>query len=368
MKKFDKIPFEEIVAALLDNQKPFSAVYLHRFSDLEPKQVKVLREAWPKVETERRYNLICDLNELASVETVVMFSQAADVALDDAEERTRAEAIDLLTNLEDLTHGQHLIQMLKTDPSEGVREHAAIGLGFYVYMSEMEEIDPKLSEQVTVALLDTFKSKDSPAVRRRCLEALGYSSDPQVPILIEGAFHADKPEWIASALFAMGRSGMERWGDHIKEALEMDHPDILLEAVRAAGELSVTDARPTLLKMAALESTSNEALQYASIWALSQIGGDEVQEVFDEISKKAEEEEDEDMLEFIEEAQENLEFSQEVGANMDLWDMDPEEFTHDPRVIDLENMGDDLDEFEDEEEDEEEDHSPDNGKKKHKHH
>jgi hypothetical protein len=328
----------------LDNDKPFPAVYLHRFSDLDPNQEKILREAWPKVDVERRFNLIHDLDELATAETVVMFTEVAEIALEDGEAKIRAAAIDLLTDLEDSTHGKLLVQLLKEDTSDLVREHAAIALGFYVYLNALEEIDPKMAILVEDALITTFKSKESPDIRRRCLESLGYSLRNEVPIIIEGAYHSDKTDWVSSALFAMGRSGLERWYDHVLESLSRDEPEILLEAARAAGELYIADALPALLKLVEAENYQGEALQYASIWALSQIGGDQVRDTFDELAAKADEEGDEELLSFLDDAMENLEFNQDMENDLELLEIDLEEMARSGRLIDLDNPTDGEDE------------------------
>ncbi|HZU87402.1 MAG TPA: HEAT repeat domain-containing protein [Anaerolineaceae bacterium] len=348
MKKFDKIPFEQIIAALLDNDKPFPPIYLHRFSDLEPKQAKALREAWPRVDAERRFNLIHDLDELASADTVVIFTETAEIALDDADAKIRAAAIDLLSSLEDATHTKQLVQLLTKDPSELVREHAAIALGFYMYLHEMEEINPEVGAQIEKALFDTFKSKEDANVRRRCMESLGYSSRKDMLIILEGAFHSSESQWIASALFAMGRSGLERWNSHILEALEGDDPEIVLEAARAAGELGITEAVPMLTKMVEDENKPGEAVYYAAIWALSAIGGQEVRETLEKVGEKAAEEDDEELISFLEDALENLDFAEKLENGLDMLDLDLEEMVRSGRMIDLEAPLADLEE-EDEE-------------------
>lgn len=346
MKKYEKISFEQIVSELLDNENPFPPVYLHRFSDLDPKQVKVLRDAWPRVDAERRYNLIRDLDELASAETVVMFTDAAEIALDDSEAKTRAAAIDLLTSLEDTGNALRMVKLLTKDPNEMVREHAAIALGFYMYLYALEEIEPKTGDLVKEAVLNTFKSQDALSVRRRCLEALGYSDHKEVDDILERAFHSNDAEWVASSLFAMGRSAQIHWQDHILEALERHESEIVLEAVRAAGELNLSDAEPALIHLIEDENVPGEAVFYATIWALSQIGGKNARETLEKLGEKAEEESDDELLSFIEDALENLDFNEDMDAGLDMLEMDLAEMAG-GRVVDLENLPDDFDEDDD---------------------
>ncbi|MCE1255604.1 MAG: hypothetical protein LWX83_18895, partial [Anaerolineae bacterium] len=74
------IPFDQVIAALLDNNKSFSPTYLHRFSDLSPADVKELKKVWLNVDTDRRASLLSDLEDLNNNDTLVFFDEVSRIA------------------------------------------------------------------------------------------------------------------------------------------------------------------------------------------------------------------------------------------------------------------------------------------------
>jgi HEAT repeat protein len=95
---------------------------------------------------------------------------------------------------------------------------------------------------------------------------------------------------------------------------------VRLAAVQAAGELGLKLARPLLLRL--LEDEFDEAIAGAAIWSLSQIGGEDVriylQNLLDNI------EDDDDQVAFLEEALDNLAFTEDM-AIFDLLAFDADE-------------------------------------------
>jgi hypothetical protein len=89
--------------------------------------------------------------------------------------------------------------------------------------------------------------------------------------------------------------------------------------VRAAGELEAAGARRPLLKIIKSQFEGSE-IRMAAIWSLSKIGGEKVRDTFE---KLLEESEDEAELDILDEALENLEFTE--GFNkFGMIDYDPE--------------------------------------------
>ena len=118
-------------------------------------------------------------------------------------------------------------------------------------------------------------------------------------------------QWQASALFAMGRSVDNRWEKYILESLD-SQDEIQFEAVRAAGELELESARERLLEMLKNEDEElDDDLRDAAIWSLTKIGGEDVRDV---IEKMIDETDDEEELEFLQNALDNLEFTE--GAEL----------------------------------------------------
>jgi HEAT repeat protein len=344
--KRTQVSFKQVIDDLLNNDKPFSPVHLHRFSDIDPADLAAVRIAWPQIAVERRLSLLQDLEDLAETDTLVSFDDLARFALEDTDPHVRTVAIRLLWESEDAHLIPIFIKMMRTDPDDLVRATAASGLGLFVYLGELEDISEEKRKQLEDSLLSVYQSNDKPIVRRRALEALGYSSREEVPAFIEAAYQSSDKEWLASALFAMGRSADERWEKQVLAMLDHSEPEVRLEAIRAAGELELAEARKPLLVLLKEDEGLDFDLRSATIWSLSQIGGVGVRELFERLADKTEDEDEEFILE---EALDNLSFKEGSGS-FGMFDLMPtidEEHTH---IVDI------NEENEDEEDDEEEDY------------
>lgn len=305
MKK--ETPFQTILDALLDESTAFPARYLARFSDLEPEQLEALAAVWPRVSLQRKVALLEDLQDLIEDDTLVSFEAFARARLNDPDAAVRAGALRLLIECEDVHLIPELLDLLNADDEPEVRAAAAVVLGQFIYLGELEKIPAELLRQVEDHLLAATRDA-YPIVRRRSLEALGTSSRPELPALIEAAYHEDDPEWVVSALFAMGRSGDTRWSKQILSKLNHPKQSIRTEAMQAAAELGLQAARPALLDQ--LEDEDDLLVRHEIIWALSQIGGEGVRERLEEL---ADAEADDEEAEFLEEALSNLAFTEDTS-------------------------------------------------------
>ena len=315
-------PFQIVVDALLDKNTPFLARYLHRFSDITPTDLALLLKAWPQITPQRKYTLLEDLEELAETDTLTNFGDMARPLLKDADPQVRIRAIRLLWEDEDKKLVPIFLTLLNEDEESEVRAAAANALGLFIYQGELEKIPAQLHHQIEDDLLKVATSAKETLVRRRALESLGYSGRAEVIPLIEAAYQAKDPDWVVSALFAMGRSGDERWKKQILSELHAPDEDIRSEAIHAAGELELATARPLLLDM--LEDEEDLELRRELIWALSKIGGEGVHDRLEEILDA---ETDDDEADFIEEAMDNLTFTEDM-AKFDLFDLDPDADLH----------------------------------------
>lgn len=350
-KRPQEIPIQSVVNALLDDSTPFSPILLPRFSDLEGADLTAMTEAWARVNPNRRIALMDDLEEVVESDTLVNFDNFARSILNDSEPGVRSRAITLLWDNEGPDLVPRFIELMQQDPSVEVRAAAATALGKFVYMGELEEIQPDALRQVEDQLIQTVRETDDPLVRRRALESLGFSSREEVPGFIQTAYDTNEADWLASALFAMGRSYDQRWEMDVKRMLRHPKANVMLEAVRAAGELELESTRRSLLDLLEEEAQDPE-IRYAAIWSLSQIGGEEVRETLEGL---LDESEDEEEIEWIENAIENLVLT-ETGQSLNLLDIDLEEEAMLGKVIDLSapDKEDDIDEPEDDDLDQEE--------------
>jgi HEAT repeat protein len=311
--------FQSVLDALLSDRKEFPRRYLQEFSDMGALELKALLDMWPQVKPSRKLTLLEELTSLAEKDTLVSFDDFARALLTDPEPEVRTRAIRLLDEYEDPKVVPSYLDMLKNDPDVNVREDAANALRLFVDLGELEEIPASIYHQVEDALLASAASEDNVRVRRVALESLGYSSRLEVMTLIESAFQREDPAWQASALVAMGRSADDRWDDEVTRSLVHVDDRIRKAAVQAAGELSLQSARPILLKM--LGEEEEPSILSAVIWSLSQIGGEDVRTYLENLLDQLE---DDEQIAFLEEALDNLAFTEDL-ERFDLLAFDPDE-------------------------------------------
>ncbi len=344
-----KIPFRELLDALLDAETPFKPVFLYRLSDLEKLELAEVEKIWPKIPAWRRKALLEDIEGLSENDTLLSFEALARLALSDEDPQVRLPAIRVLWEYEASDLPDIFLNLLKTDIEPEVRAAAATALGKYVYLGEIEELSALKLSQVEEALLQATTGAEELLVRRRSLEALGYSSRDEVPPLIEAAYNNGERDWLVSALFAMGRSAQEVWQPKVLNMLENNQPAVRAEAARAAGELEIDEALPQLID---LLDDPNDNVRAACIWSLSQIGGEGVREILENLYDETDDEKEAD---FIDDALDNLTFNEEIGlfALFDLPEVEGEEDFIDASADepDIEDVLFDLIEEDDEDED-----------------
>ena len=312
-----KTSFQDVCSALLDHDKLFPAKLLPSFSDLGSDEIARLQAVWPEIIEERKVSLLSDLENLAEADTLTNFDSLSRFALSDPSGDVRVLAIRLLWECDDRDLIDRFIQMMKTDPDVQVRAAAASALGSFVYEGELEELPARILDRIVDELVDTYQTTTKNLVKRHALESLGFSSRDGVEGFIREMYRSTKVEEIASALFAMGRSADTRYDKNVVVHLHNPSTLIQLEAVRASGELDIKSVRGDLLEMLD-DSHLDEEVQYALIWALSQLGGPGVKDKFEEIMDS---EIDDDLADFLENAMDNLAFNDGL-ADFDLLELD----------------------------------------------
>ncbi len=300
----EEIEFIEILRALLDLDNPFPARFLPRLSDLENPELEFLKDTWTKIPLWRRRALMEDVEELCKDDYLVSYESLGVFAAEDEDALVRLHAVRTLWEFENKNLVPTFVRLLRNDPDVDVRAASASALGQYVYLGELDELPVKILQEIEVLLLDTTQGNEEEAVRRAALESLGFSSREEVPALIEAAFNSREVGWRTSALFAMGRSRNEIWNNQVLSMLNNNQPDLRLEAARAAGELEITEAVPVLMEL--LDDPS-DSIRDASIWSLSQIGGEGVR---DRLEKLFDEAEDDREIDYLESALDNLVFTE----------------------------------------------------------
>ncbi|SRR6266498_806922 len=316
----EPLSFQKVLDALLDNSTEFPQRYLREFSDIGTLELRTLLDVWPRVVLSRKLSLLEELTTLSDNDTLVSFDDFACALLTDPDPQVRIRAIRLLHEYEDPKIVPSYLDMLKSDADTNVRVAAANAINLFVDLGELEEIPENIYHQIEDALLMSITGEDDSRVRRTALESLGYSSRPEVSTLIQSSFHREEPSWKVSALIAMGRSADDRWDEDVTRSLVSENDSIRKAAVQAAGELSLKSTRPLLLKM--LGEEEDDEIVSAIIWSLSQIGGEDVRTYLESLLDQLEE--DDEQIAFLEEALDNLAFTEDL-ERFDLLAVDPED-------------------------------------------
>jgi HEAT repeat protein len=301
--------FSQVLDQLRDTSQPYPPTSLYQLSDLSREDVAALEGIWQELPEERRASIIQKLHDIGDDDFEVTFDAVHMMALDDESPLVRAAAIRGLWESEDESLIGRMVNFLLADPDHLVRAAAASALGRFVYLAEIEELPETIGRRLGDTLLDVVRGDDHLEVRRRALESAGYSGRPEVAPLIASAYEAPETPWRVSAVFAMGRSAQsERWAKPVLTELESPDPEMRFEAARAAGELELQDAVPLLID---LVSDADPQVHSSAIWSLSQIGGNRARRA---LERKLERTVDDDERAYLEEALDNLEFTDELHA------------------------------------------------------
>ena len=263
--------FKEKLAQTGEGNPP-TAKSLTFLSDLSMEDRTAFREAWPGIPVERRRRIVDMLATLADDNIELYFRPVFLATLDDPDAEVRLSSIEGLFEDESALLLDKLLKIERKDPEEKVREAAATSLGRFTYLSQCSKLGPGSdATALRNTLLDSATdSREDIAVRRRAIKSLGYlNGDTDVHELIDKAYRNGGHE-AESAIFAMGRSIDSRWEPVVLNELESANPAMRYEAARAAGEMTLEDALPFLVRM--VDDTDTE-VRLAAVWALGQIGG-----------------------------------------------------------------------------------------------
>ncbi len=317
----EDIPFDEVLTALLDEDQILDPLLLYRLSDINPDSLSQLAGIWENVTVERRRALIDDLEQLTDTNNLLTFEPIFRIGLKDLDDQVRffaTRAIEIF-DTDDLI--PFFLSVLDEEECIDVRAVTTSVLGKYIYRGELEKISAEIKTQIEEKLLQILESDQPSQIQRRALEAISYSSRPEVNKHILEAYDNVNEDWIASAIFAMGRSFDHQFSEMVFDQLQHTSPKVRLEAVRSCGELLLEDAVPVILDL--LDDLPE--IRGASIWALSQIGGEDAGPA---IHQLLDGEVSEDEVELIQQALERLDFLEE-GMNLSMFDMpfsDQEEY------------------------------------------
>lgn len=234
----------------------------------------------------------------------IILSVLGDASADESDRLLAAElAGELPASIDELA-GMLLSIVKSGDESEGLRARAAIALGptlEYAFLSDFEDPDEemitedmylKIKESLRKLYMDGTVPEE---VRRRVLEGSVRSPQDWHRDAIRGAYASSQEDWRLTAVFCM--RFVKGFEDQLLEALESEDPDILYEAVCAAGNWELDAAWPRLTAFLASEKTNKDVL-FAAIEAVTDIRPQEAGVILVDLADS----EDEDIAEAATEA------------------------------------------------------------------
>jgi HEAT repeat protein len=272
--------YEQVLLHIANPSQRLSARQLYGLSGMTHEQLARFREVWPKIDAARRRQVMRELVELTEESFEVSFDPIFLLGLGDADSDVRASAVDGLWENEDQALIGPLVHLVRADESVGVRAAAAIALGRFVLLGELEEIDRAPAMLAEQALLETLREEgEDLEVRRRAVEAISYSGEAGVREIIEAAYYDENEKMQASALFAMGHSADPYWVRLLLQELDNHNPELRFEAARALGELEASPAVSRLIELAFEDPDLD--VQQAAVGALGRIGGRDAREALE---------------------------------------------------------------------------------------
>ncbi|HET7010269.1 MAG TPA: HEAT repeat domain-containing protein [Anaerolineales bacterium] len=279
--------FDSLLAAMAAPGTSVPPADLAFLSDLDATQLERLQKLWTSLTPERRREILREIGILARDHIELNFDRVDRMALEDSDSEVRRLAIDNLWECEDPRLVPQLLHILRSDEDAAARAAAASALGAFVYLGEVERLPAGLLQDIESELLNAARHA-AQTIRLRSIESLGFSSRPEVPLLISQAYRSGDEDSRRSALLAMSRSADEAWATEVQAELRSPSPVLRLEAVRAAGELELSSSVGDVVDL--LEDADLE-VRRAAIWSLGQIGGKRSAEVLGRLLDEAEGEE-----------------------------------------------------------------------------
>ena len=271
---------EKTIADLGNNHNRLPTSRLVDLSNLNSAELGLFEQAWAKIKSKRRQQIVHRLVELAEDNFELNFDSIFKYCLKDQDAEVRSKAIEGLWESEEASLINPLINLLEQDSSEKVQAAAATALGKFAMLAEHKKLRSCHTSEVYQALLTTISDKGKPLeVRRRALEAAAPLSLPQVKKAIIEAYQGHNSKLRISAIYAMGKNCDHSWLPIVLKELASADAEIRYEAVGACGELGEEKAAPYLIE---LINDPDIDVQLAAIQALGKIGSSEAKKCLEQ--------------------------------------------------------------------------------------
>ena len=279
--------FEFFLENVLDPTGRISAVDFYEISDLSPEELELFEAAWGELSIERQRTIVSSMVDLSEDNPELDFAAIYEMCLKGDDEPLLESVIDGLWENEDRSVIPALVNVLRSDKGFLVRSAAASALGRFSILAQEDKLLTRDSETVHDNLMQVLEDDEEPSdVRRRCMEAVAPFNTMEINQRITFAYESLDPDFRASSIFAMGRTGEVGWLPILIQELQNEEPTIRYETAHACGELGEEDAIPHLILL--LKDDDSE-VQLAGVGALGKIGGELAKQVLTNLVKDGDE-------------------------------------------------------------------------------
>jgi HEAT repeat protein len=300
-------------------QSAADSTIFYGLSMLEPEDISRLRPVWDTLPASYRRRLMRALVEVSETNFELDYTVFARYGLEDSDPGVREAAIEVLWEDQSLDLMQELMRLAQNDVSREVRAAATSALGRFILAGELGDLPESETIKAQDAVIDILNDESEDLdVRRRALESIANCGHEIVEEAIDAAYNGDERRMQISAVFAMGRTCDDRWGDIVIHELDSQDSEMRYEAARAAGELELQEAIPHLSRLAFDDDVE---IKDVAIWALGEIGGREATRILNLLANDARARDDHDQLNSIEDALANAELG---GDSLYLMNYDEE--------------------------------------------
>jgi HEAT repeat protein len=278
-----------------------NSTIFYGLSSLSDDELVRLRPAWGSLSPAYRRKVMRRASEVAETNFDLDYAAFGRFGLDDTDPDVREAAIDVLWEDEGLDLMERLIRLAQNDESRAVRAAATSALGRFILAGELGDLPDSETERAQDVVVDILNDEDEDVdVRRRALEAIANCGHEIVEDAIEEAYEGFDRRMQVSSIYAMGRTcDAPRWGEIVVRELGSEDPEMRFEATRAAGELELKDAIPTLAQIA---RDPDSEIKEMAIWSLGEIGGEDAVRLLKKFARDAEQSGDDELVEAIQEA------------------------------------------------------------------
>ena len=193
-------------------------------SSLSEGNIDQFNSAWASISIERKKEILDELTNLSEVDIKMDFSQIFLIGISDKNSLIREASVVGLWESNDRMIIKPLTALIRDDPSNPVRQAAAMTLATFTRRSQEGKLIHRDYQQIRESLLYAIEDESSDIdTKRRSIETIAHLGSSGIEDIIINAHKGYDSKLRQSAIYAMGRTSETRW---IKLLIaSLDDPD-----------------------------------------------------------------------------------------------------------------------------------------------